>query len=74
MIAISALVFLTFIPDSPGDQFTVLPIQIFTWISLPQSDFKGVASAGIIVLLIVLLTMNAGAIYIRNRYQKRRNE
>lgn len=74
MIAISALVFLTFIPDSPGDQFTVLPIQIFNWISLPQSDFKGVASAGIIVLLIVLLTMNAGAIYIRNRYQKRRNE
>lgn len=74
MIAISALVFLTFVPTSPGDQFTVLPIQIYTWISLPQSDFKGVASAGIIVLLVLLLTMNAGAIYIRNRYQKRRNE
>lgn len=74
MIAISALVFLTFVPNSPGDKFTVLPIQIFNWISLPQADFKGVASAGIIVLLLVLLTMNAGAIWIRNKYQKRRNE
>lgn len=74
MIAISALVFLTFVPDSPGDKFTVLPIQIYNWISLPQADFKGVASAGIIVLLIVLLAMNAGAIYIRNRFQKRRND
>lgn len=74
MIAISASVFLTFVPNSPGDKFTVLPIQIFNWISLPQADFKGVASAGIIVLLAVLLTMNAGAIWIRNKYQKRRNE
>ncbi len=72
MIAISALVYLTFIPTSPGDRFTVMPIQIFNWISQPQEGFRGIASAGIIVLLIVLLTMNAGAIWIRNKYQRRR--
>ena len=72
MIAISALVYLTFIPNDPGDRFTVMPIQIFTWVSQPQDDFRGIASAGIIVLLTVLLTMNAGAIWIRNKYQRRR--
>ena len=72
MIAISALVYLTFIPTSPGDRFTVLPIQIFNWASQPQEGFRGIASAGIIVLLAVLLTMNAGAIWLRNKYQRRR--
>ena len=72
MIAISALVYLTFIPTGPGDRFTVMPIQIFNWVSQPQEGFRGIASAGIIVLLIVLLTMNAGAIWIRNKYQRRR--
>lgn len=72
MIAISALVYLTFIPNDPGDRFTVMPIQIFNWVSQPQDDFRGIASAGIIVLLTVLLTMNAGAIWIRNKYQRRR--
>ena len=73
MIMISALVFLTFIPKTPGDRFTVMPIQIFNWIAQPQEDFRGIAAAGIIVLLLVLLTMNAGAIYIRNKYQGRRD-
>lgn len=72
MIAISALVYLTFIPTSPGDRFTVMPIQIFNWASQPQEGFRGIASAGIIVLLAVLLTMNAGAIWLRNKYQRRR--
>ena len=72
MIAISALVYMTFIPTGPGDRFTVMPIQIFNWVSQPQEGFRGIASAGIIVLLIVLLTMNAGAIWIRNKYQRRR--
>jgi phosphate transport system permease protein len=74
MIAISALVFLTFIPTTPGDRFTVMPIQIYNWISLPQSDFRGLASAGIILLLIVLLTMNAAAIWLRNKFQRRSAE
>lgn len=71
MITISALVFLTFTPAGPTDRFTVLPIQIFNWVGLPQDDFRGVAAAGIIVLLAVLLTMNSLAIFVRNKFQKR---
>ncbi|HCV28405.1 MAG TPA: phosphate ABC transporter permease PstA [Dehalococcoidia bacterium] len=71
MLMISSLVFLTFIPTSPDDRFTVLPVQIFNWVSLPQPGFQAVASAGIIVLLAVLLSLNSVAIWIRNRYQKR---
>ena len=74
MIAISALVYLTFVPSDPLDRFTVLPIQIFNWVSRPQDDFKGIAAAGIVILLIALLTMNALAIYIRNRTQSRSEE
>ena len=74
MIAISALVFLTFVPTDPLDKFTVMPIQIFNWVSQPQAGFRGIAAAGIIILLGVLLTMNAVAIYIRNRTQKRSEE
>lgn len=71
MLMISSLVFLTFVPSSPGDRFTVLPVQIFNWVSLPQPGFQAVASAGIIVLLAVLLSLNSIAIWIRNRYQTR---
>ena len=71
ILAISALVFLTFVPTSPLDRFTVLPIQIFNWVSRPQDDFRGLAAAAIIILLVILLSMNAVAIYIRNRYQVR---
>lgn len=74
MIAISALVFLTFVPTDPLDKFTVMPIQIFNWVSRPQDGFRGIAAAGIIVLLVVLLSMNAVAVYIRNRTQRRSEE
>ena len=74
VIAISALVFLTFVPVDPLDRFTVLPIQIFNWISRPQDEFRGLAAAGIIVLLAILLSMNAVAIVLRNRYQTRSEE
>lgn len=74
MIAISALVFLTFVPTDPLDKFTVMPIQIFNWVSQPQAGFRGIAAAGIIILLGILLTMNAAAVYIRNRTQKRSEE
>jgi phosphate transport system permease protein len=74
VLAISALVFITFVPTSPLDRFTVLPIQIFNWTSRPQDDFRGLAAAGIIVLLVILLSMNAVAIYLRNRFQVRSEE
>ena len=69
VIAISALVYLTFVPAHPLEQFTVLPIQIFNWTSRPQEEFQGLAAAGIIVLLAVLLSMNAAAIILRDRHQ-----
>lgn len=71
LIMIGALTFVAFTPGSPLDPFTVLPIQVFNWTSRPQEDFRHVAAAGILVLLAVLLTMNATAILLRNRYQRR---
>jgi phosphate transport system permease protein len=74
VIAISALVYITFIPTSPMDRFTVMPIQIYNWVSRPQEEFQNLAAAGIIVLLVVLLSMNALAIFLRNKYQARSDE
>lgn len=71
LIMIGALTFIAFDPRSPMDPFTVLPIQIFNWASRPQAAFHDLAAAAIIVLLAVLLLMNAGAILLRNRYQRR---
>ena len=74
MIAIAALVYLTFSPSDPLDRFTVMPIQIYNWVSRPQEGFRGLAAAGIIVLLVILLAMNAIAVYIRHRTQSRSEE
>ena len=74
IIAISALVYLTFIPTNPLSRFTVMPIQIFNWVSRPQDEIRGLAAAGIIILLLILLGMNSIAIYLRNRYQKQSEE
>lgn len=70
LIMIGALTFIAFTPSSPMDPFTVLPIQIFNWVSRPQEEFRFLAAAGIIVLLAMLLTMNAAAILLRNKYQR----
>jgi phosphate transport system permease protein len=72
MVAIAALVYVRFVPSGPWDRFTVMPIQIFNWVNLPQAAFRGLAAAGILVLLVVLLSMNFVAVYIRNKYQVRR--
>jgi phosphate transport system permease protein len=71
LIMIGALTFIAFSPTSPMDPFTVLPIQIFNWAAKPQAEFHELAAGAIIVLLVVLLVMNAGAIVLRNRFQKR---
>ncbi|MBM2826722.1 MAG: Phosphate transport system permease protein PstA [Dehalococcoidia bacterium] len=72
LITIGALTFIAFLPDSLLSPFTVLPIQIFNWVSRPQAGFHERAAAGIIVLLVVLLTVNAAAILLRNKYQGKR--
>lgn len=67
LIMIGALTYVAFVPEGPMDEFTALPIQIFNWTSRPQEEFHELASAGIVVLLGVLLMMNAIAVYIRYR-------
>ena len=70
LIMVGAVGFLAFTPRGVMDQFTVLPLQIYSWISRPQDEFRQLAAAGIIVLLVLLLTMNALAIILRNRAQR----
>ena len=71
ILVVSSLVFITYVPTSPTDRFTVLPLQIVTWVSQPQDDFRHIAAAAIIILLVMLLSMNAAAIYIRAKFQRR---
>lgn len=72
LILVGAVGFVAFTPQGVMDQFTVLPLQIYNWISRPQDEFRELAAAGIIVLLLLLLTMNAAAIILRNRALSRR--
>jgi phosphate transport system permease protein len=71
LITMGALTYIPFVPDSVWSQFTVLPIQIYNWTSRPQAAFATNAAAGIIVLLVMLLAMNAVAIVLRDRFQRR---
>lgn len=68
---VGALTYITFLPDNPGSPFTALPIQIFNWVSRPQKEFLDNAAAGIVVLLVAMLALNAVAIWLRNRHQKK---
>ncbi len=70
LITIGALTFIAFDPRGPLDPFTVLPIQIFNWVSRPQAAFAELAAAAGLVLLVVLLSMNAVAIVLRNRSRR----
>ena len=69
LIMIGAVTYIAFDPTILGP-FTALPIQIYQWVRLPQAEFKLLAAAAIIVLLAILLTMNAFAIWLRNRYRR----
>lgn len=71
LVVIGIPVILQFLPKGYLDTFTALPMQIFDWAKRPQEAFQYVASAGIIVLMVFLLTMNSIAIFIRNKFQKR---
>ncbi|MFZ3064030.1 MAG: phosphate ABC transporter permease PstA [Nitrospirota bacterium] len=84
LITIGALTYVAFLPTSPissefpflslrglFDAFSVLPIQIFNWVSRPQKGFFTNAAAGIIVLLIITFLMNGIAVWLRHKYQKR---
>ena len=71
LLLLGAAVFITYDPTGLMSGFTTMPIQIFSWAGRPQDEFQTLASAAIIVLLVMLLAMNTLAILIRNRYQKR---
>lgn len=84
LITIGALTYVAFLPTNPisfefpyisfqglFDVFTVLPIQIFNWVSRPQKGFAENASAGIIVLLVITFLMNGVAVWLRHKYQKK---
>ncbi|MCC7478685.1 phosphate ABC transporter permease PstA [bacterium] len=65
LLLIGAAAFIRFAPKSPMDRYTVMPVQIFSWLTKPQEAFHQVAAAGIIVLLVLLLALNAVAVIIR---------
>jgi len=71
LVVIGIPVILQFLPNGLLSQFTALPMQIYDWAKRPQEAFQYVASAGILVLMTVLLLMNSIAIFIRNKFQKR---
>jgi phosphate transport system permease protein len=70
LIMVGAVSYIAFNPTLLGE-FTALPIQIYQWVRLPQEEFRLLAAAAIIVLLGILLSLNAVAIFLRNRYQRR---
>ena len=70
LIMVGAATFVSKLPEGLNSIFTALPLQIYYWMGLPKEQFKDLAAAGIIVLLAILLTTNAIAIVLRNKYQK----
>lgn len=73
LIVIGALAYVPYVPTTPMDEFTVLPMQIFNWISRPQHDFLVNGAAAIIILLLITFVMNGVAVYFRNKWQSRIN-
>jgi phosphate transport system permease protein len=71
LVLLGGLTFITFNPEGLDSPFTVLPIQIFNWIQRPQDEFHVLAAAAILVLLALLVAMNAAAILLRNKYQRK---
>jgi phosphate transport system permease protein len=71
LILVGAASFFTADPTGPFSRYTALPIQIFQWTSLPQVEWKHLAAAASLFLLIMLLILNAGAVILRNRYSRR---
>jgi phosphate transport system permease protein len=70
LVVVGASTYITYDPDGPFSKFTVLPIQIYQWTARPQDVFRNIAAAAIIVLLVLLFTLNATAVLLRNRYSK----
>jgi len=71
LILVGAATYVAFNPSGLMDGFTALPLQIYSWLSQPQTEFKLKAAGAIVVLFALLLAMNAVAIWLRNRYERK---
>jgi phosphate transport system permease protein len=71
LVVVGASTAISFDPSSPFSKFTTLPIQIYQWTSRPQDEFQSLAAASILVLLVLLLSLNAFAVVLRNRFSRR---
>lgn len=84
LIVVGAVVFNTVLPPAPfqasppfvnvswlNSEFSVLPIQVFNWVSRPQEEFHHIAAAASIVLIFITLTLNGVAMFIRYRFRKK---
>jgi phosphate transport system permease protein len=72
LIIVGGVTYIAYLPESLFDPFTTLPIQVYNWAGRPQEDFQGIAAAGIIVLLALVIFTNLTAIFIRARYDQKR--
>ncbi len=70
LVVVGASTAISFDPSSPFSKFTTLPIQIYQWTSRPQDEFRSLAAASILVLLVLLLSLNASAVLLRNRFSR----
>ena len=71
LVVVGASTAISFDPSSPFSKFTTLPIQIYQWTSRPQDEFRSLAAASILVLLVLLLSLNASAVLLRNRFSRK---
>ncbi len=71
LVVIGGATFINFDPTGLFSKFTILPIQIYQWTARPQAEFKNLAAAAIVLLLIVLLSLNTVAIVLRNRFRSK---
>ncbi|MCB1032231.1 MAG: phosphate ABC transporter, permease protein PstA, partial [Acidobacteria bacterium] len=71
LLMIGMVAFVVDVPHSPLDSATVLPVQVYLWADSPERAFVAKTSAAILVLLTFLILMNAFAVYLRNRTERR---
>lgn len=71
LIVVGASGFFTADPSGPFSNYTAMPIQIFQWTGFPQEEFRNIAAAAILVLLVLLLILNGTAVFLRNKYSRR---
>ena len=71
LVVVGASTFIALDPSGPFSKFTALPIQIYQWTARPQDQFRNIAAAAILVLLVLLLSLNASAVLLRSRYSRR---